>query len=402
VERAEGAWDSAAEQGWLDRLRRDHANIDLALQWALDEQRAEEALRLTAGLFAFWIYTLPPALYRASLVRALALPWAAGSGSARRARARALNVAGYAAVLDGHCAHALDLFDEGLRLYRQLGDTSAVAWALRGRGFARRMGGDPDAADDLESLALCRAVGDGAGIAWSVHDLGEVAFLQGELDEAERLLEEGLLRLEDEGVEFGAYRAVVLLGGVHVRRAQWHRALSRYEVALVQQRRTHFVARGAEIMDGLAVTAAALHRPTLAARLLGAAAAWRRAYGFLRDVYDVGAESTARAVRRQLGAAAWSAHHEAGYQLTPEQVMDEAERSCQELASTAAGREIRLTGRQLEVLAALAQGLSNAEIAARLVLSTRTVHAHVRSIFDKLEVGSRTAAVHRAAELDLV
>lgn len=311
-------------------------------------------------------------------------------------------MAGYASVLGGDIPKALQHFDEGLRLYRRLGEATSIAWALRGRSHARRVGGCPDPTDDLESLALCRSVGDATGVAWSVYDLGEVAFLRGELDQAERLLEDGLRRLEDQGVSFGVYRALILLGDVHVRRAQWRRALSRYEQALARQRRTHFVARGAEIMDGLAVTAAGLHQFAVAARLLGSAAGWRRTYGVQRDAYDVGAESTARIVGRQLGPSGWWAHYEEGCRLAPERAVDEALQRCQELAASAAAREAQLTERQREVLSALAQGLSNSEIAAQLVLSPRTVHAHLRSIFDKLAVGSRTAAVHRAAELDLL
>lgn len=51
-----------------------------------------------------------------------------------------------------------------------------------------------------------------------------------------------------------------------------------------------------------------------------------------------------------------------------------------------------LTGRELEVLALVAAGASNHEIAGRLFLSDRTVHRHVSHIFDKLGVRSRTAA----------
>jgi DNA-binding NarL/FixJ family response regulator len=58
-----------------------------------------------------------------------------------------------------------------------------------------------------------------------------------------------------------------------------------------------------------------------------------------------------------------------------------------------------LTDRQLDVLALLAGGLTNAEIAARLVLAVRGVDHHVASIFDKLDVSTRRAAARRAVEL---
>jgi DNA-binding NarL/FixJ family response regulator len=51
-----------------------------------------------------------------------------------------------------------------------------------------------------------------------------------------------------------------------------------------------------------------------------------------------------------------------------------------------------LTARQREVLALIAQGLSNAQIAARLHLSAKTVDHHVSAILAKLGVASRTAA----------
>jgi DNA-binding CsgD family transcriptional regulator len=58
-----------------------------------------------------------------------------------------------------------------------------------------------------------------------------------------------------------------------------------------------------------------------------------------------------------------------------------------------------LTSRQLEVLELLVEGMTNGEIAARLVLSTRTVDHHVSAILQKLGVASRRAAVAKAREL---
>jgi DNA-binding NarL/FixJ family response regulator len=52
-----------------------------------------------------------------------------------------------------------------------------------------------------------------------------------------------------------------------------------------------------------------------------------------------------------------------------------------------------LTEREMEVLNFLAQGLTNKDIAQTMVLSVRTVEAHLRSVFGKLGVRSRTEAV---------
>ena len=55
-----------------------------------------------------------------------------------------------------------------------------------------------------------------------------------------------------------------------------------------------------------------------------------------------------------------------------------------------------LTPRQLEVLQLLARGMTDAEIAEALFISPRTVHGHLNTIYSKLDVDSRTAAVARA------
>jgi LuxR family maltose regulon positive regulatory protein len=61
-----------------------------------------------------------------------------------------------------------------------------------------------------------------------------------------------------------------------------------------------------------------------------------------------------------------------------------------------------LTERELEVLRLMAEGRSNAEIAAELIVALGTVKAHTSSIYRKLDVRSRTEAVIKASELGLL
>jgi DNA-binding CsgD family transcriptional regulator len=61
-----------------------------------------------------------------------------------------------------------------------------------------------------------------------------------------------------------------------------------------------------------------------------------------------------------------------------------------------------LTVREVDVLRLLAQGLTYAQIAEQLIVSPRTVDAHLRSIYSKLGVRSRHMAIHYAIEHHLV
>ena len=61
-----------------------------------------------------------------------------------------------------------------------------------------------------------------------------------------------------------------------------------------------------------------------------------------------------------------------------------------------------LTERQVQVLGLLGQGCTNAEIADRLVISTRTVDSHVAAVLAKLGVATRRAAAARAADLGVL
>jgi DNA-binding NarL/FixJ family response regulator len=61
-----------------------------------------------------------------------------------------------------------------------------------------------------------------------------------------------------------------------------------------------------------------------------------------------------------------------------------------------------LTLRELDVLRLVANGLTNAQVAGQLVISPRTVDAHLVSIYGKLGVNTRSAATRFALDHDLV
>ena len=108
---------------------------------------------------------------------------------------------------------------------------------------------------------------------------------------------------------------------------------------------------------------------------------------------DTPAEDLIRAVRTVAEGQAWldpavTARVLTAYRLAPRP------------GSTAAFDD--LTGRELEVLRAMARGLSNPEIATELFISELTVKSHVGRIFSKLDLRDRPAAIVLAHEHGLV
>ncbi len=89
-------------------------------------------------------------------------------------------------------------------------------------------------------------------------------------------------------------------------------------------------------------------------------------------------------------------------------VREVVEKEVQVPASTAFVRDqarveaLGLTPRELEILACIAEGLSNQEIAERLFVSENTVKTHASRVFDKLDAKRRTQAVQRARKLRLI
>jgi DNA-binding NarL/FixJ family response regulator len=84
-----------------------------------------------------------------------------------------------------------------------------------------------------------------------------------------------------------------------------------------------------------------------------------------------------------------------------EMLLDDRSHSSEPLRGGVAAGEL-LTARELDVLAAMADGASNKTIARRLGISFHTAKFHVAAIMAKLDADSRTEAVARAAHLGLV
>jgi NarL family two-component system response regulator LiaR len=64
--------------------------------------------------------------------------------------------------------------------------------------------------------------------------------------------------------------------------------------------------------------------------------------------------------------------------------------------------QLGITPREIEIMEAMAAGLSNREIAERLFVSENTVKTHAARLFDKLSAQRRTQAVQRAKEARLI
>ena len=270
---------------------------------------------------------------------------------------------------------------------------------------ASLLASDPETAQTCndEARIIFRRIGDRQGEAWTVCQDAMLARARGQPDLAEASAREARSIFVDNGADYGTYWAECLLGDALYAQGRYIDAVAAYAAAVSIQARTGFVCDVEDLLEGLAIVAAALGAHERAAELFGAATTWRAIDADPRVPYGMADYRAAVAAsRRGLGPQRWQAAFDAGARLTSRQAMELADAAVDELAARASASVLGLTTRERQVLRLVADGLHDHEVAERLRLSQRTVHAHLRSVYAKLDVTTRTAAARRADELGLV
>jgi predicted ATPase/DNA-binding CsgD family transcriptional regulator len=443
------------QRAWLHRLGRDQENLRAALRWGCDQQEGEVVLRLAGALWQYWFLRGQWSEGRRWLEEALSLASKAEVPLALRAK-----VLYAAARLMRHqydFARARALCEQSITLYRELGDQEGLLAALlqwcrildfQGEdepvraqlpelvGLAEEL---PDvlikaqvyaelpvihsgsirsgiAARYLaESERIYRALESPAGLAFTILLQGQAAALQGDLARAQALFGEAE-RLAAE-VDDHNLKLRILFGHPVLAWLSGDDALARrhYEHLLVTLRDLHDTTRLSSSLASLAVLPAVLHRQGLsvwAARVYGLEDTLTRTSppllmsGELFDSLRTRAAAVRAEVRARLGEVAFARACAEGHTMTVEELLamphpPPAARTRAQPAPASVPDD-PVTARELEVLRLLAEDLSNPQIAERLIVSRRTVEAHLRSIYEKLGVKSRDAAIRYAMEHGLV
>jgi predicted ATPase/DNA-binding CsgD family transcriptional regulator/DNA-binding XRE family transcriptional regulator/Tfp pilus assembly protein PilF len=431
----------------LDRLDREHDNLRAALRWLVDRGDVAGAQRLGGALALFWFLRGHRVEGRTWLAELLALP----GGPARSAtRAKLLFGTGLIALHQGDHAAVRGPVEEALAVWRELGNRVRMAYALYVLGLLGWWRGDREKGSEWfrQGLETARAAGDRTVEAFNLRGLALVALDDGAYAEARERAEEALaLASHPRSVS----QALTILGDISYREGDWAKARTFLEASVARARElgerilvrvalpslAHVLIEQADYaqadalltenlalardhgdregvrrgLEGFAHLAAAQGRPASAVRLVGAAAALREAIGAPlspseRATRERWLASARDVLGEQASALAWAE----GRAISLEQAMAHA-RSDGDDGSPGAGHgSIRadsrparhephgLTPRESEVAALVAEGLSNLQIAERLVISERTVESHVSNILGKLSLGSRARLAAWAVE----
>jgi non-specific serine/threonine protein kinase len=298
---------------------------------------------------------------------------------------------------------------EALAASQQVGDEPCAAYALTLLGLAEMRRGNVEGATDRfkESLPLLHRSGEEQTVPLVLVWLGNVSLVHENREHAARIFEEALALARQRGDRLGTNIALYSLAQLALSEADYKRAASMLEEGLTSSRQMGDRANLSYFLEGLAVVAGARGEARHAARLLGAARgsmeeAGAPVYNYYmpdRALY----ERTLAAARERLSGAAWTAAWEEGRAMTAQRAVERALEGETAPGPTAPETyPAGLSAREAEVLRLVAAGMTNAEVAKDLFLSSRTVDWHVGSIYRKLGLHSRVEATRFAAEHGLL
>jgi len=365
-----------------------HDNIRAALENAfVIEGMDAEAASLATDLYAYW--QISGLLNEGRYWLAKVLDQFSGPSPER---AWALVMTGIIAIFQGQTADATAAIDEGITLADDIGEPLAASRGYGHRTLAYGMSGRLDEATMTGKIALARAeaLDDFPGLLALDAEMTMVYLQAGDPAQALARAMAGLHRLPDDSAErwmqgwltYCTGLAQFLLGFLDASATALATALSmNHELG---ERVTM-----AYCLEALGWLAAARDQPDRAAWLLGAAdPLWQRAGRRLSG--DANLEQfhqhAAKTVGETLGERAYADLFDQGAHETLDRAV--------EFATTAAATAVppasaTLSRREREIAVLVAEGLSNREIAVHLVISKRTVDAHLDHIFSKLGLSSR-------------
>jgi len=324
----------------LDRLVREEDNLRAAIAWSLaTADGAATALRMASSLWRFWEMRWRVAegsrWLAAALEREDEVP--------AQLRADALNAAGNLARVHGDYDRAAAYHQRCLELRRQLGDTSGMARSLNNLGVVARDRGDAGQTVELcsQALELFRQLGDDHRTGIVLISLGTAAGQLRELERAGACYEESLALFRASGDEWHTgwvltYYAEVLAAAGQVDRARPLAEEGRAVLLPLAEARgvalaISVLARCDQQEGDLAGVVAARGRPGEAARLAGAAEAWRAVSRLPREPVRSEDLGTVLDRLREEHPAEW----QAGAAMPAPRVLDEAAAAAAEPARDA-------------------------------------------------------------------
>jgi DNA-binding CsgD family transcriptional regulator len=310
---------------------------------------------------------------------------------------------GLASLNNGDFPAAFSNLSRALELARKQEDVRTIYQVLRYLGQLGLM--DPQIglhrARDYYAAGLqyARDLEDKRYIVIILCDMGELARLEGELEEATAIFEEAISIASEIGLRNGRIISELNLGFVYLRLGKYDQSEQLFTRNLVASQLAEYSSDELALcLLGLAGLMVAMGRAQLAARILGAIERENNKE-LLRWPTDRNEYQLMLAwIKAQLTEQQFDELYKEGQALS----LGDAAQLVQRQGLREEGRDVerisKLTKREIEVLRLIAQGLSDAQVAERLVLSPRTVNAHLTSVYRKIDVNSRAAATRFAIE----